>query len=45
MYIEKIGKMEIHISHEFSNRENSKRGLVSKELSKEPFMYTIVETR
>jgi hypothetical protein len=45
MYIEKIGKMEIHISHDLSNRENFKRGLVSKELNKEPFMYTIVETR
>lgn len=45
MYVEKLGKMEIHITHDLSNRDSVKKDNISKELTREPFLYTIIEKR
>ena len=45
MYREKIGKMEINVSHDLSNRDSIKKENISKEFNKEPYLYTIVEMR
>ena len=45
MYWEKVGKMEIHITHDLSDKDSLKKDNISRELMKEPFMYTIIEKR